>query len=84
MKLNRNFLLHTVNSETVPTGEAGFSGVVRGNKTLGAILELLKTDITEREIVAALQARFDAPQGAVEKDVSKALAELKKIGAIDD
>ena len=86
MKLNKEFLLHNTGSESilVPTGSANFSGVVRGNKTLGAVLELLKEDTTEAELVAALKARFDAPEGAVERDVQKALSELRKIGALDE
>lgn len=85
MKLKQGFITHEIAGEAmlVPTGSAAFSGLVRGNKTLGAILELLKTETTEAEIVAALRARFDAPEGAVENDVKKALAELRKIGAID-
>jgi hypothetical protein len=86
MKLNKDFLLHNTGSESilVPTGNAGFSGVVRGNKTLGAVLELLKKETTEAEIITALKSRFDAPEGAIEKDVTKALAELRKIGALDE
>ena len=86
MKLNKDFLFHDTGTESllVPTGAAEFSGVVRGNKTLGAVLELLKTDTTEAGLVAALKARFDAPAGAVEADVGKALAELRKIGALDE
>ena len=86
MKLNKDFLLHNTGSESilVPTGNAGFSGVVRGNKTLGAVLELLKEETTEAEIISALKSRFDAPEGAIEKDVAKALAELRKIGALDE
>ena len=85
MKLNKDFLLHDTGTESllVPVGGAGFSGVVRGNKTLGAVLELLKADTTEAEIVAAMKARFDAPAGAIEADVQKALTELRKIGALD-
>ena len=85
MKLNKNFILHNTDGETVlvPTGNASFSGIVRGNKTLGAVLECLQNDTTEEDIVAALKARFDAPEGAIERDVSKALAALRKIGAID-
>ena len=85
MKLNKDFILHIADGETVlvPTGKAKFAGVVRGNKTLGAVLEALQTDTTEAEIVAALKKRFDAPDGAVERDVAKALAELRKIGALD-
>ena len=35
-------------------------------------------------VAAALKARFDAPEGVIEADVSKALAELRKIGALDE
>ena len=86
MKLNKEFLLHNTGGESilVPTGNAGFSGVVRGNRTLGAVLELLKKETTEAEIIDAMKARFDAPGGAVEKDVARVLAELRKIGALDE
>jgi hypothetical protein len=86
MKLNWEFLLHNTGGESilVPTGSAGFSGVVRGNRTLGAVLELLKTDTTEAELVAALRRRFDAPEGAVEADVGEVLAALRQIGALDE
>ena len=86
MKLNRNFLVHNSGDETilVPTGRAEFSGIVRGNKTLRIILELLQEDITAEEIVLSLKARFDAPEGAVERDVEKTVSELKAIGAIDE
>lgn len=86
MKLNKDFLLHNTGSESilVPTGSAAFSGVVRGNKTLGAVLELLKNDTTEAELVTAMKARFNAPDGAIEKDVAKVLAELRRIGALDE
>lgn len=86
MKLNKEFLLHNTGSESilVPSGGAGFSGVVRGNKTLGAVLELLKEETTETEMISVLKTRFDAPDGAVEKDVAKVLAELRRIGALDE
>ena len=52
MKLNKNFLVHKTGKDTVivPTGNAGFSGVVKGNETLGIILDLLKKDTTEKDI----------------------------------
>ena len=86
MKLNKDFLLHNIGGESilVPTGNADFSGIVRGNKTLGAVLELLKEETTEEKIVEAIRIRFVAPDGAVEKDVKKALSELRKIGALDE
>ena len=85
MKLKKEFITHQAGSESllVPTGAAGFAGLVKGNKTLGAILELLKQDTTEAEIIAAMQARFDAPEEAIARDVRRALAELRRIGALD-
>ncbi len=86
MKLNKEFLLHNFGDESilVPTGSAGFSGMVKGNQTLGAILELLKEETTEQKIVEALKSRFEAPDGAIEADVAKALSELRRIGALDE
>ena len=85
MKLNKDFILHVSEGETmlVPTGKAKFSGVIRGNKTLGAVLELLREDTTEAEIVAAMKKRFDAPEDVIARDVRKAVDSLLKIGAID-
>ncbi len=86
MKLKKEFITHIVGNESilVPTGEADFSGVVRGNKTLGAVLELLKEETTDEAMIAALKKRFNAPEGAIEMDVAKALAELRRIGALDE
>ena len=86
MKLKEGFIAHDTGSESllVPMGGAGWSGVVRGNRTLGAILELLKEDTTEAAIIEAMRTRFDAPEEVVARDVGKALAELRKIGALDD
>ena len=57
---------------------------MQGNKTLGAILELLKTDTSEDEIIAAMCARFNAPEAVIAADVQKALSGLRKIGALDE
>ena len=86
MKLKKDFIARNTATESllVPTGTAGFSGMVKGNKTLGAILELLKTDTTEEAVVDAMKARFDAPKDVIAADVRKAVAELRKIGALDE
>ena len=86
MKLKKEFITHDTGTESilVPTGKAGFAGLVKGNKTLGAILELLRQDTTEADIVAAMKERFDAPEEIIARDVKKALSELRKIGAIDE
>ena len=86
MKLNSDFLFHTVGEDfvLVPSGNAAFSGMVRGNKTLGVVLELLKTDTTEEEIVSAMRKRFSAPDGVIEQDVKSTLEKLREIGALQE
>ena len=86
MKLKKEFITHETGTESllVPTGKAGFSGLVKGNKTLGAILNLLRQDTTEADIVAAMKERFDAPEEIIARDVKKALSERRKIGALDE
>ncbi len=86
MKLNPDFLVHKTKNETiiVPTGNAGFSGVVKGNETFGAILEFLKKDTTQQQIVDAMLEQYDAPRKVIEKDVADTISKLRKIGAIDE
>ena len=86
MKLKKGFITHDTGTESilVPMGGAGWSGVVKGNKTLGAILELLKTDTTEAALIDAMKERFDAPEDVIVRDVKKVIAELRKIGALDE
>lgn len=86
MKLNDKFILHTANGQTmlVPVGGSDFSGMIRGNAVFLAILELLKTETTEENVIRALRERFDAPPGQIESDVKKVLVQLREIGAIDE
>ncbi|MBQ2581254.1 MAG: PqqD family protein [Ruminococcus sp.] len=86
MKLKKDFITHESNGEVmlVATGKAKFSGLVRGNKMLGEILTMLKTNTTEERIVKSLRAKYDAPAGKVESDVHSVLMKLRKIGAIEE
>lgn len=86
MKLKREFISQNIDDTTflVATAGTAFSGLVRGNKTFAAVLDALKTDTTEEQIVSALHARFAAPEGAIERDVKTALKGLREIGAIEE
>lgn len=86
MKLNKNFLVHKTGKETVivPTGNAGFSGVVKGNETLGIILDYLKKDISDSEIIDKMSEEFDVSREVIERDVRETVNRLRKIGAIDE
>ncbi|MBQ9868089.1 MAG: PqqD family protein [Ruminococcus sp.] len=85
MKLKKDFIVHDTGKEVmlVATGKAKFSGLVKGNAMLGNILDQLKSNTTEKQIVAKLRVQYDAPEGKIERDVRKVLTELKKIGALD-
>ena len=86
MKLKNEFITHNAGNESllVPAGGAGWAGLVRGNKTLGVMLALLKEDTTEEAVIAAMKQRFDAPEDVIARDVKKALSELRKINALDE
>ncbi len=86
MKLKKEFITHNSEDESflVPAGGAGFSGLVKGNKTFGKILELLKNDTTEEAIVSVMCETYDAPESVIAADVKKALENLRGIGALDE
>ena len=62
MQLKDGFITHEGADEhiTVPVGGLSFSGMVRSNKTAGFIVECLKEDVTEAEIIERMLAKYDA------------------------
>ena len=54
MKLNRDFIAHMTDEQSVliPVGGTAFSGIVKGNAALGELLSLLEQDRPEGELVA--------------------------------
>lgn len=86
MKLNKEFISHNDAGEAmlVPTGNAGFAGIVRGNATFGAVVECLENDTTEEGIIQAMLEKYEAPREKIEADVKKVLESLRSIGAIDE
>ena len=86
MKLREEFLTHSNGQEAfvIPAEGAKFSGLVRGNKTFGEVIDLLKAETTEQEIIGSLRAKYDAPEGVIERDVERALSLLREAGALDE
>lgn len=85
MKLNPEFITHLTDEEAllVPLGGNAFHGIVRGNPTLGAILERLKQETTEEQIVESMCAEYDAPKETIAADVHRVVEQLRGIGAIN-
>ncbi len=86
MKLNASFIKHTMGDTclVIPVEGAGFHGVVKGNKSVGVIVDCLEKGATEQEIVEALCERFDGDRAQMEADVANVISRLRSIGAIDD
>ncbi len=86
MKLNKNFISHTIDGQTVvvPTAEADFHGLVQGNKTVAVILECLENETTEEAITEELYKRFSGDKELMKADVHDVVSKLKGIGAIDE
>ena len=84
MKLSDQFIVHTTDDETllVPVGGSDFSGIVRGNRTLAAILECLKEDVNEEEILSAMKERYDAPEEILLRDIKEAIDKLNSVKAL--
>ena len=85
MRLKDGFITHEGADEhiTVPVGGLSFSGMVRSNKTAGFIVECLKEDVTEAEIIEML-AKYDASKEQITGDVEAVLDKLRSIGAIEE
>ena len=86
MKLNENFVIHTIDGQVVlvPLNGASFRGLVQGNKSVGVILECLSRGADEEEIVSVMCSRFKGDREPIREDVSDVLTKLKAIGAIDE
>ena len=85
MKLNSNFIKHTIDDQTVvvPTAGAAFHGLVQGNKSVAVILECLENETTEEKITEELARRFTGDKEVMRADVRDVISQLRSIGAID-
>ncbi|MCE7699882.1 MAG: PqqD family protein [Methanobacterium paludis] len=88
MKLKDGFITHDSDGEQimVAVGDAAdkFHGLVRSNETAAFIIDCLKQESTEEQIVDAVLWKFDAARHVVTKDVHNIITDLRKIGAIHE
>ena len=86
MKLNPKCLTHENKGEhiTVSTTGTKFNGLIRSNATAAFIVESLKTDTTQAEVVDKLLAKYDVDRATAEKDVANIIGKLRAIGAVID
>lgn len=86
MRLKDELMIHKVSDETVvvPTGKLSieFQGIIRNNETAGFIMELLKEDRTEEELVDEVLCVYDADRETVSRDVHRIVLMLEKEGLL--
>lgn len=85
MKLKDNFITHETDGEQIMVAAGGsFAGMVRSNATASFIVDCLKTDTTEAEILDKMLAKYDADKNIMAEDIKMIIGKLRKIGAIDE
>lgn len=88
MKLKQGFITQDYHGEQlmVAVGEATklFHGIARSNGTAAFIVERLKSETTENEVVATLLDEYDVEPDKARTDVRRILNELRSIGAIEE
>ena len=88
MKLKSNFVTQNLADAHIlaPVGKAVriFHGFVRANETAGFILECLKDDTTEEEIIDKMMKEYDVDRERAAAGIQKVVAQLKEIDALED
>jgi len=87
MKLKQGFITHQYKDQQlmVAAGPAAksFHGLVRSNETAAFIIDQLKQETTEQEIVAAMTDQYEVDSETAARDIRRILEQLKEIGAIE-
>lgn len=87
MRLKDELMIHKVSDETVvvPTGKLSiqFQGIIRNNETAGLIMELLKEERTEEELVDEVLRVYDADRETVSRDVRRIILMLEQEGLLE-
>ena len=88
MKLRQGFITQEFRGEQlmVAVGDAAkrFHGLVRSNATAAFIVNRLKKETTQAEIVSAVLEEYDADEARVRTDVARIIDQLRAIGAIEE
>lgn len=88
MKLKQGFITQDYHGEQLMVQVGGgldaFHGLVRSNETAAFIVDCLKEEITETELVDALTEAYEVERSRAAAGVSRILEKLRGIGAIEE
>lgn len=88
MKLKYNFVTNEVANKIVAVAVGGdlekFNGFIKMNDTGAYIFNMLKSDVTEEEIVAAMKKDYeDAAEEEIRETVSEFVGKLKEADVLE-
>lgn len=87
MKLRKGFITHTLDGTQlmVAAGPAAavFHGMVRSNETAAFIVDCLKQETTQEQIVERLLETYEVSREVAAADVAAVLQKLQSIRAIE-
>lgn len=63
--------------------EGDFHGIVKSNETAAFVVEALKEDVTEDEILAKLQTVYEGDEADMRADIQKVIADLSARGLLE-
>ncbi len=85
MKLKESFITHKNKDDYMMIDASGkFAGIIHSNATAAFIIECLKTETTEDEILEKMLAKYDADKNIMADNVRKIIDKLRKIEAVDE
>ena len=85
MKLKESFITHKNKDDYMMIDASGkFAGIIHSNATAAFIIECLKTETTEDEILEKMIAKYDADKNIMADNVRKIIDKLRKIEAVDE
>ena len=86
MKLKDSFIQAELGGETllvpVSSGKEEFHGVIRLNETAALIVDRLRQDVTEEDLVNALTDNYDVARDEAKKHVRAVLEKLQTVNAL--
>ena len=85
MKLKETFITYENEGDHILIdASSAFAGLVHSNKTAAFIVDCLKRETSEAEIIGKMREKYDASEEEIANGVRDIIGKLKSIGAIDE
>lgn len=85
MKLRTDFITQDIDDIQflVPVGPEAGNNIIRSNKTAAFIVDCLKEETTEEEIINAMCKKYNTTRENISADVEEIISKLREIHALE-